>query len=110
MKIHLITHTTLKNFVRSNKQSEVPIANWLRNLKYVSCDKPEDIKKSFPSIDFLGRGTNRVVFDIGGNKYRLIAEYHFGEKWVHIFICWIGTHAEYSKLCNEKKQYSISNY
>ncbi|MBX2922772.1 MAG: type II toxin-antitoxin system HigB family toxin [Chitinophagaceae bacterium] len=56
------------------------------------------------------RGSNRAVFDIGGNKYRMIAKYAFGDRHVHLFICWIGTHAAYDKLCNAGEQYNISNY
>ena len=110
MKVHLITETTLKKFVQKNKQSEIPITNWLRNIKYMRCSKPDDIKKTFPSVDLLGGGTNRVVFDIGGNNNRIIAEYYFGSTRLHLYICWIGTHTEYTKLCNEKKQYSITDY
>lgn len=58
----------------------------------------------------LGNGTSRVVFDIGGNHYRLIASYAFGERQVHLFVCWIGTHAEYTKLCAKNQQYTINLY
>jgi HigB_toxin, RelE-like toxic component of a toxin-antitoxin system len=58
----------------------------------------------------LGRGSNRVVFDIGGSNYRMICKYAFGEKQVHLFICWIGTHAEYDKLCAGREQYTVTNY
>ena len=32
------------------------------------------------------------------------------DKQVHLFICWIGTHAEYDKLCNAGEQYSVNDY
>jgi mRNA interferase HigB len=40
----------------------------------------------------------------------MICQYAFGENEVHLFVCWIGTHAEYDKLCKAKEQYSISAY
>ena len=49
-------------------------------------------------------------FNIGGNNYRMICKYHFGATRVHLFIQWIGTHTEYTKLCNESKQFDINNY
>lgn len=50
------------------------------------------------------------TFNIGGNNYRLICSYHFGNTNVHLLIKWIGTYAEYTKLCSENKQYEINNY
>ena len=69
-----------------------------------------DILDTFCSVDLLGKGYNRVVFDIGGNNYRMIGQYAFGETEVHLFVCWIGTHAEYDKLCKDNKQYSVNVY
>jgi mRNA interferase HigB len=71
---------------------------------------PEGILDTFSAADLLGNGCDRVVFDIGGNEYRMICQYIFGLKQVHLFICWIGTHAEYNKLCDRNKQYKISVY
>ena len=68
------------------------------------------MQATFPSADLLGKGSNRVIFDIGGNKYRMIGKYAFGDIQVHLFICWIGTHAEYDKLCNAGEQCSVNNY
>lgn len=71
---------------------------------------PNDIIDTFGSADLLGNGSNRVVFDIGGNNYRMICKYHFGASKVHLFINWIGTHAEYTQLCDRKEQYTINLY
>ena len=71
---------------------------------------PEDITETFGSADLLGRGSDRVVFDIAGNQYRMICRYHFGATRVHLYIKWIGTHAEYTKICNEQKQYTVNSY
>jgi mRNA interferase HigB len=65
---------------------------------------------TFPGTDLLGDGSNRAVFDIGGNKYRMIGKYAFGDNQVHLFVCWIGTHAEYNKLCKAGEQYHVSKY
>lgn len=110
MKVHLIRRETVDAYKKQNAQSRLPLEEWLVKLKYVDWVIPEDIRSTFPSADLLGKGSNRVVFDISGNKYRLIAKYAFGDVQVHLFICWIGTHAEYTKLCKTGEQYSISNY
>jgi mRNA interferase HigB len=110
MKVHLIKRTTIEDFISSNLQSALPLADWLMKLKYADWKKPNDIKKTFRSADLLGNGTNRVVFDIAGNHYRLICKYVFGERQVHLFVCWIGTHAAYTTLCKLQKQYYVNDY
>jgi len=52
----------------------------------------------------------RIVFDIAGNRFRIICKYFFGDTEVHFFVCSIGTHAEYDKLCKGKKQYTVKVY
>ena len=56
--------------------------------------RPTDIKEMFRSADILAN--DRVVFNIGGNKYRLIVAVHYRGK--RVFIRFIGTHAEYEKI------------
>jgi len=68
------------------------------------------MQATFRSTDLLGKSSSRAVFDIAGNSYRMICKYAFGEKQVHLFVCWIGTHAEYTKLCADKEQYTVSIY
>lgn len=110
MKVHLIRRETIEAFIRQNSQSRVSFGEWLTKLKYADWKIPADMQTTFPSTDLLGNGSSRAVFDIGGNKYRMIGKYAFGDKEVHLFICWIGTHAKYDKLCNSGEQYSINNY
>ncbi len=110
MKVHLIRRETVDAYKKQNAQSRVSFEEWLVKLKYADWAIPEDIQSSFPSADLLGNSSNRVVFDIGGTKYRLISKYAFGDVEVHLFICWIGTHAEYTKLCKTGEQYCVSHY
>lgn len=94
MKVHLIRKETIESYVASNARSKPSFATWLTGVKYADWAAPSDIKQTFGSADLSGNGSSRVVFDIGGNNY----------------ICWIGTHAEYDKLCDNKEQYTITNY
>ncbi len=70
-------------------------------------NEPGDMIKTFGSADILGNGSNRVVFDIAGNHYRMICKYHFGVSRVYVYVKWIGIHSEYTKLCYQNKQYLI---
>ena len=40
----------------------------------------------------------------------MICKYYFGKSNVHLFVKWIGTHAAYTQLCDESKQYEIDMY
>ena len=110
MKIHLIKKQTIEDFIEKNAQSKASFEIWFSIIKRADWNEPNEIISTFNSADILGNGSERVVFNIGGNKYRMICSYMFGTNEVHLFIKWIGTHAEYTKLCNEKKQYEIDVY
>lgn len=108
MKVHLIKKQSIEDYVLKNARSKTSFEPWLSILKRTDWEKPEDIISTFNSADILGKSTSRVVFNIGGKNYRLICKYHFGKVKVHLFVKWIGTHSEYTKLCNEGKQYEIN--
>ncbi len=110
MKVHLIKKQSIEDYVLKNARSKASFEIWLSIIKLVDWKEPNEIVATFNSADILGKGSGRVVFNIGGNNFRLICKYHFGNTRVHLFIKWIGTHAEYTKLCNEGKQYEIDVY
>ncbi|MFW5663606.1 MAG: type II toxin-antitoxin system HigB family toxin [bacterium] len=110
MKVHLIKKQTIEDYILVNARSRASFEIWLSMIKQVDWHEPNEIILTFNSADILGKGSDRVVFNIGGNNYRLICKYHFGDTRVHLFIKWMGTHAEYTKLCNEGKQYEINIY
>jgi len=110
VRIHLVKERTVFEYIDSNPDSASGLRNWLIILNGSNWNLPSDILKSSNSADIIGKGTNRVVFNIGGNKFRCICTYSFGSKFVHLFINWIGTHSEYDKICNDKLQYTISIY
>ena len=69
-------------------------------LKDADWSTANDIKKTFGTADIVpceAKGKyNRVVFNIGGNKYRLICSYFFGKKNVTLYVRFVGTHEEYN--------------
>jgi len=110
MKVHLIKKQSIEKYVLNNARSRTSFERWLSILKRADWNEPNDIISTFKNADILGKSSDRVVFNIGGNNYRLICKYYFGKNQIHLFVKWIGTHAEYTKLCNNGKQYDISNY
>jgi len=110
MRIHLVKEKSIRDYVLRNAGSQLPFQAWLSKLKRADWEKPSDMLCTYNSAGLLGKGCARVVFNIGGNNYRMICQFAFGEREVHLFVCWIGTHAAYDKVCRDKKQYSINIY
>lgn len=110
MRVRLIKRRSIEDFAIQNARSRSSFKIWLAFLKRADWIDPGDIMSTFGSADLLGNGSNRVVFDIAGNNYRMVCKYHFGLERVHLYIKWIGTHAQYTQLCNDNKQYTINSF
>ncbi len=74
--------------------AEQPLRAWVHVLKAADWSKPTEVKQMFRSADILRN--ERVVFDIGGNKYRLVVAVHYRGK--RVYVRFIGTHAEYDRI------------
>lgn len=110
MKIHLIKKQSLEEFIQHHPGSKAAIEDWIEKLKFADWEQPGDMKQTYNTADLLGKSSKRVVFNIAGNNYRMICKYVFGAKQVHLFVCWMGTHAEYDKICKQGDQYTINIY
>jgi len=110
MRVHLIKKQTIEDYIADHAEARESFQHWLNVVKYADWDIPGDIRKTFGSADMLGRGSDRVVYNIAGNYYRMICKYYFGVSKVHLFVCWIGTHAEYDEICEKRQQYDVNVY
>ncbi len=110
MKVRLVKKKTILDYAKLNAGCRSPFRLWLSGLKYADWDCPADILDTYGNTDLLGDGSKRAVFDIGGNNYRMICKYWFGATRVHLYVKWIGTHAEYTKICQSNLQYIIEAY
>ncbi|RYE21774.1 MAG: type II toxin-antitoxin system HigB family toxin [Sphingobacteriaceae bacterium] len=110
MRVHLIKEKTIEDFIKMRANGKSAFPNWLNVIKNVDWNQPEDILLTFGSADLLGNGSNRVVFNIGGNNYRMICKYSFAKTRVHLAVCYIDTHAAYTQLCKANSQYKIRMY
>jgi mRNA interferase HigB len=111
MRVRLLRRDTIEEFANNHANGKIHFNNWLAALKYADWEEPQDIIYTYRG-NLLGNDSNRVVFDIGGNgrnAFRLICEYRFGLRCVHIYVNWIGTHEEYNALSNQQKR-TITNY
>lgn len=90
--MHIITRKRLIDFSKIHPDAEITLDRWYRIVKKSEFNSFADLRKTFPSVDQVGRLT---VFNIGGNNYRLIAFIVFKNK--RIYIRNILTHNEYNK-------------
>lgn len=74
--------------------SRLQLLTWYKVVRNVEWKSLEDVKAMFRTADYVGN--QRIVFNIKGNDYRLIAKLNFEKGWV--FVRFIGTHAEYDKI------------
>jgi mRNA interferase HigB len=94
IRVRVIAKSTLKRFWIRHQDCEQQLKSWYNEFIKADYKNPAALKKDYPSASILE--DNRVVFNIKGNKYRLITRinYDFQIVWIRF----VGTHAEYDKI------------
>lgn len=93
--MQIIARKTLRDFWIRHPQAETPLVVWFSLVSKAHWSGPADIKKMFGStVDFVA--DNRVIFDIAGNKYRLIV--HVAYPFGRVLVKFVGTHKEYERI------------
>ena len=90
----VISYGTLRNFFQKNTDSKDALNNWYRIVLKADWSNYHEIKAMFNSVDAVGN--DRVVFNIRGNNYRLVAMVFFDIRTV--YVRFVGTHNEYDKI------------
>lgn len=94
--MRVIAKCSLKKFCEQPRYSDAqgPLESWYDEAIQAHWASPRDIKAQYRNASICGN--HRVVFNIGGNKYRLVVEmqYRVGIAWVKF----IGTHAQYDQI------------
>ena len=88
--MHLITRKTLRTFWQKYPDSRTALEKWSKIIEKNNFDSFAQLRATFPSADLVGK---LIVFNIGGNKYRMITAIHFNRR--KVYIRHILTHAEY---------------
>jgi len=89
----LIGRELLTKFKEKYSDSRAQLNSWESEVEAAQWDTPHDLKKRYSTADPIGG--QRVVFNICGNKYRLLAIVNYLNKMV--LVKKIGTHNEYDK-------------
>ena len=92
--MRIIARSTLREFWEKYKDAEVPLKTWYKIVENQNWKNAQEIKAMFGSASIIG--SNRVVFNIKGNDYRLAVYMVF--KYQKVFIRFVGTHKQYDKI------------
>ncbi len=90
----IIAKSALIRYIAKHNDTLVPLMEWYDIVTEVDWASFSDVKNTFNSADYVGN--ERVVFNIKGNRYRLVAAVIYSIRTV--YIKFIGTHAEYDKI------------
>lgn len=95
--MRVIAKRTLREFGERhprNAAAQTPLQDWHAQASAVDWATPADVKAQFGNVSIL-RGS-RVIFNIAGNKYRLVARINYPYRVV--YVRFVGTHEEYDQI------------
>ena len=92
--MNVLSRSTLVDFWTKHPTTQAPLSAWHRIVRGAAWQTFSDVRATFNSADYVADG--KVVFNIGGNNFRLVAL--IGYRTQRVFILWVGTHAEYDRL------------
>jgi mRNA interferase HigB len=96
--VRIIAISTLRKFWEKNGDAEEPLKAWFQEVKSSDWTTPHQVKAMYRNASVIGG--NRIVFNIAGNKYRLIMKFNYPYRIG--YVRFIGTHAEYDRIDAEK--------
>jgi len=92
--MHVISQKRLRDFWARHADAEGPLRAWHTVMTRGTFKDPHELKEAFPGADLVG--DERAVFNIGGNRYRLVADLRY--EWGRVYVAAVLTHAEYDRV------------
>lgn len=92
--MRIFTEQTLKEYIGNHPDARVALQEWVSIVKRSEWTCFADIRQTFGTVDAVGN--QHFVFNIKGNRYRLVVVIKFAIRFV--YIRFIGTHEEYMKI------------
>ena len=96
--MRVIAVSTLREFWEKHPQAETPLRAWFADASRADWNSPAAIKAAHRNASFVG--SNRVVFNIKGNDFRLVMAVHYNRRMM--YVRFVGTHAEYDGINVER--------
>jgi mRNA interferase HigB len=91
---NIITRKTLLEYAKKYPMAKTALFEWYHELNKSSFKSFNELKKVYPNVSLVG--DDRVVFNIMGNKFRLVIRIVFDFKAIQIK--WFGSHSDYDKI------------
>lgn len=92
--MRIIAKRTLRSYWNREPRAEQPLKAWYAVAAKADWASPADVKRDYRSASFVGN--DRIVFNIGGNRYRLIVRFDYPNRIG--FVRFVGTHAQYDEV------------
>ena len=92
--MRIISRKALREFWEKHADARKALEAWYADTKRANWKNPSDIKTVYKNISFVAN--NRIVFNIKGNRYRLVVIVVY--KHSIVYIRFVGTHGEYDKI------------
>ena len=92
--MRIISRRTLREFWAKHADAEQSLKAWYANVKRADWKTPSDVKATYRNASFVEN--NRVVFNIKGNSYRLVAAINY--QYGIVYIRFVGTHQAYDTI------------
>lgn len=92
--MRIIARRTLREFWEKHERAEQPLRAWYAEASKAEWESPREIKEKYRHASFIA--DNRVVFNIAGNRYRLVTHINF--HYQIVYVKFVGTHAEYDQI------------
>ena len=92
--MRIVAKKSLREFWKRHPDAEEPLLAWYREVAKEDWNTPAEVKQKYRSASIVGKG--RVVFNIKGNRYRLVVRINYPARIV--YVRFVGTHAEYDAV------------
>ena len=92
--MRIIAKRTLRLYWQREPKAELPLKPWFAIARKADWSSPTEVKATYGNASIVGG--DRVVFNIGGNRYRLIVRFDYAHRIG--FVRFVGSHAEYDKI------------
>ena len=94
INMRIFSKSTLREYWQKEPLAQRGLMGWFEAVEEANWANHNELKENYKNASIID--SKRVVFNIHGNKFRLIADFEYHIQWC--FIAWVGTHSEYDKI------------
>lgn len=103
--MRIIASNTIIQYWQRHLGTEQALKSWLQEVEQADWNSPQSLKMKYPNASILSG--KRVMFNINGNKFRLIVDVEY--RLQIVFVVWFGPHSEYDFIDSKTIAYVKTN-